>query len=107
MENPDAYLGRLRPIYIFKGLSDEEIKEAAAELQVEQVKAGETIFAQGAEGQDFYIINKGQARVLRQRHNRAPEEVATLVENTSSPRSAWATRIFRASVLFMTEVTSL
>ena len=78
MENPDAYLGRLRPIYIFKGLSDEEIKEAAAELQVEQVKAGETIFAQGAEGQDFYIINKGQARVLRQRHNRAPEEVATL-----------------------------
>ena len=70
MENPDAYLGRLRPIYIFNGLTEEQIREAAEELVVEQVKAGETIFEQGDEGQDFYIINSGQAKVLRQRGSR-------------------------------------
>jgi CRP-like cAMP-binding protein len=79
MENPEVYLGRLRPIYIFKGLSEEEILEAAAEFEVAQVKAGETIFEQGDEGQEFYILNRGQAKVLRTRPGRAPEQVALLV----------------------------
>lgn len=79
MENPDAYLGRLRPVYIFKGLNEDGIKEVAAELEVETVKAGEAVFEQGEEGQDFYIINRGQAKVLRRRGGGEPREVAVLV----------------------------
>ena len=79
MENPDAFLGRLRPIYIFKGLSDDQIREVAEELVVEHAQAGQTLFEQGDEGQDFYIIHRGQAKVTRQRGPKPPEVVATLV----------------------------
>jgi hypothetical protein len=78
MEDPEAYLGRLKPIYIFKGLSDEQITEVARELEVERRPAGEVIFHEKGEGDSFYIINKGKVKVLRQGAGRAPRLVATL-----------------------------
>lgn len=79
MENPQAFLGRLRPIYIFKGLTDDQILEAAKALAVERHPAGAVIFEQGEVGQDFYIIDQGQVKVLRAPEGRAPKLVATLV----------------------------
>ena len=65
MENPEAYLGRLKPIHIFKGLKDDEILEIAREFEPERRAAGETVFAQDEEGQSFYIINRGRVKVVR------------------------------------------
>lgn len=78
MENPEAFLGRLKPIYIFKGLSDEQVLEVARELEVERHPAGEAIFHEKDEGDSFYIIHQGKVKVLRQGSGRAPKLVVTL-----------------------------
>jgi CRP-like cAMP-binding protein len=78
MEDPEAYLGRLKPIYIFKGLSDEQILEVARALEVERHPAGEAIFHEKDEGDSFYIINQGKVKVLRQGSGREPKLVTTL-----------------------------
>src|SRR5258708_33137555 len=78
MEDPEAYLGRLKPIYIFKGLSDEQILEVARQLEVERHPAGEAIFHEKGEGDSFYIINQGKVKVLRQGSGREPKLVTTL-----------------------------
>jgi membrane protein YdbS with pleckstrin-like domain len=65
MDDPLAYLGRLKPIHLFKGLKDEEILEVARELELERRAAGETVFQEGEEGQYFYIIHRGRVKVLR------------------------------------------
>ena len=79
MEDPEAYLGRLKPIYLFKGLLDEQIVEVARQLEVERYTAGEVIFNEKDEGTTFYIINEGRVKVLRQAGGREPKEVGTLV----------------------------
>ena len=78
MEDAEAYLGRLKPIYIFKGLSDDQILEVARELAVESHPANEVIFHEGDEGDSFYIINKGKVNIVRQGAGRAAKNVATL-----------------------------
>jgi hypothetical protein len=79
MEDPEAFLGRLKPIYIFKGLTDDEIVEVARELEIQRYPAGEVVFHEKEEGQDFYIINAGQVKVLRQGYAKEPKWVASLV----------------------------
>jgi len=78
MEDPEAYLGRLKPIYIFKGLSDEQILEVARELEVEHHKADEVIFHEKDGGDSFFIINHGKVKVLRQGSGGQQKLVATL-----------------------------
>jgi hypothetical protein len=78
MDDPSIYLGRLKPIHLFKGLSDDQIIEAAKELVVERHPAGDTIFEQGAAGDSFYIIDRGQVKVLRKTRGEN-KPVATLV----------------------------
>ena len=78
MDNPQAYLGRLKPIHIFKGLTDNQILEAARELELETHAAGDIVFEEGDEGEYFYIIHRGQVKVLRQSRG-ATRQVATLV----------------------------
>ncbi len=65
MDNPQAYLGRLKPIHIFKGLKDDQILDFAKELEEEKHAAEETIFEEGTEGQHFFIIHRGQVKVMR------------------------------------------
>jgi CRP-like cAMP-binding protein len=79
VDNPEAYLGRLKPIFIFKGLTDDQILAFAKELVVERHGPDETVFSEGDEGQAFYIINRGTVRVTRSMGRRGPKHVATLV----------------------------
>ena len=79
MEDPEAYLGRLKPIYLFKGLTDEQIVEVARELEIERFAAGEVVFSEKDEGTNFYIINQGRVTVVRQGSGREAKEVGTLV----------------------------
>ncbi|MEP7358620.1 MAG: cyclic nucleotide-binding domain-containing protein, partial [Anaerolineales bacterium] len=79
MEDSEAYLGRLKPIYLFKGLLDEQIVEVAREMEIERYAAGEVIFNEKDEGTNFYIINQGRVKVLRQAGGRDSKEVGTLV----------------------------
>jgi hypothetical protein len=65
MENAEAYLTRLRPIYLFKGFSDEQILALARDFTVEQRQKGEVLFNQGERGEAFYIINRGRIAITR------------------------------------------
>jgi hypothetical protein len=67
MDNPQAYLGRLKSIHLFKGLNDDQILAIAKELTQESHPANEVIFNEGDEGQLFYIIEKGTVKVTRRR----------------------------------------
>ncbi|MCC7360890.1 MAG: cyclic nucleotide-binding domain-containing protein [Anaerolineales bacterium] len=78
MDNPEAYLGRLKPIFIFRGLTDDQILEFAHELVVERHPPETVIFNEGDEGDSFYIIHDGAVRVRRQ-VGREVKQVATLV----------------------------
>jgi len=79
MDDPSIYLGRLKPIHLFRGLTDEQIIEVAKELDVERRPAGETIFEEGAAGEAFYIIDRGQVKVLRRGRGGVAKQVAVLV----------------------------
>jgi membrane protein YdbS with pleckstrin-like domain len=78
MDDPLAYLGRLKPIHIFKGLKDDQILQIAQELEPETHAPGETLFDEGDEGQHFYIINRGRVKVLRRARGEL-KQVAALV----------------------------
>ncbi len=78
MDNPEAVLGWLKPIFIFRGLTDDQILEFAKELEVETVAPETIVFSEGDEGDNFYIIHHGAVRVRRQ-VGRTVKQVATLV----------------------------
>jgi CRP-like cAMP-binding protein len=78
MEDAEAYLGRLKPIYFFKGLSDDQVLQFARELSLETHPAGEAIFHEKDDGDSFYIINKGKVKIIRQGSGQTPRTVATL-----------------------------
>ncbi len=78
MDDPEAYLGRLKPIYIFKGLTDEQIVAVAREMEKERHPADEVIFHEKDEGDSFYIINHGKVKVLRQGSGGRPKLLSTL-----------------------------
>jgi hypothetical protein len=78
MEDPEAYLGRLKPIYIFKGLTDEQIVAVARELEKERHPADTAIFHEKDEGDSFYIINQGKVKVLRQTSGGKTQLLSTL-----------------------------
>src|SRR6185436_11573075 len=76
---PEEYVLRLKRIHLFKGLKDEQVLEFAKELQPRVYKPGDIIFEEGEEGQHFYLINRGQVKVLRRGPHGEQRLVATLV----------------------------
>jgi len=56
----------LKNIHLFDGLTDEQLLEVAGYFEPRVFRAGETIFTEGTDGLDFYIILRGQVRVTRQ-----------------------------------------
>lgn len=66
MDNAAAYVARMRPIYLFKGFTDEQLEGLAEHFTVEAHSAEDVIFRQGDRGEAFYIITRGEVRALRQ-----------------------------------------
>ena len=56
---------RLRPIYAFKGLRDEQLVEMGRLLERETRAAGETVCAEGQGGEFFYVVERGRVRLTR------------------------------------------
>lgn len=70
MENAAAYVARMRPIFLFKGFTDEQLLLLAQDFTIEQHTAGSVIFRQGDRGDAFYIIAKGEVRATRKTRDR-------------------------------------
>ncbi len=70
MENAAAYVARMRPIFLFKGFTDEQLLLLAEDFTVENRSAGEVIFHQGDRGDAFYIITRGAVSATRKVRDR-------------------------------------
>ncbi|MBL8095647.1 MAG: cyclic nucleotide-binding domain-containing protein [Anaerolineales bacterium] len=70
MENAAAYVARMRPIYLFKGFTDEQLLALAEDFAVETHPAGEVIFHQGDRGDAFYVITRGEVGAIRKIRDR-------------------------------------
>ncbi len=70
MENAADYVARMRPIFLFKGFTDEQLLLLAQDFTIEQHTAGTVIFRQGDRGDAFYIIARGEVRATRRVRDR-------------------------------------
>lgn len=66
MDNPQAYFARLKPVHLFRGLTDAQIVEVTGFFALEQAPEQTVLFKEGDEGQDFYIIAKGKVQLSHQ-----------------------------------------
>ena len=57
-------IDNLRRVEIFAGLTDEELLRVAELCRAVRVPAGRTIFNEGDEGAELYIIHEGSVRVM-------------------------------------------
>lgn len=69
-------IDNLRRAEIFAGLTDEELLKVADLCKAVRVLAGKTIFSEGDEGAELYIIHEGSVRVMI--NTRAPDGTVTL-----------------------------
>jgi len=49
----------LKTVFIFRNLPEQQIGQLSSKLAVQHLAAGTTIFNEGDEGSEFYIIRKG------------------------------------------------
>jgi hypothetical protein len=63
---PDAFL-LLRRVHLFKGLSDDELREVAEKFHYEEHEPNVAIFHQGDPSEAFYMIEHGTVAVVRQK----------------------------------------
>ncbi len=55
----------VRQVGIFHHLAPEHVKTAFSRMQTMQVKAGETVFNEAEKGESYYLIEEGEAEVIR------------------------------------------
>ena len=106
-ETADRLLGALRGIDLFRTLSESELRTVAGRLRPLHYTAGERIIEEGAQGDSFFLIDRGNVRVLR-RLGGTPREVARLHEGECFGEGAMLTGQERtATVVAATDVDLL
>lgn len=55
----------LKKIHLFSGLSEDDLNDVAQALVDEPFKTGDAIIKQGTRGETFYILYRGQVKVVR------------------------------------------
>ena len=98
----------LKRIQLFEDLIDEELDELADICHKEAFKAGEIIFEEGAIGDKFYIIQRGEVRISKIIQGIGEEALVVLKEGSyfgemalidEAPRSATAICNTRSTLL--------
>jgi CRP-like cAMP-binding protein len=68
----------LREIGLFGALSDDVLTHLAAHLSLSTPAAGETVFREGTEAQDMYVLMRGEMEVLKRSKRGIDARVALL-----------------------------
>jgi CRP-like cAMP-binding protein len=96
---PTQEIEPLKRIQLFEQLSDEELSSLAETCHKESFKAGERIFEEGAIGDKFFMLQKGEVRISKIIQGIGEEALVVLKEGSyfgemalidESPRSATA-----------------
>jgi len=79
-ESDDDWMAKILQAKIFRRIPPANIQSIFMRLQTQHYKPGEVVFNQGEEGEHFYIIRQGKARVMRKtRKNPDGMSLASLV----------------------------
>ncbi len=106
-DSADRLLGALRGIDLFRTLSEAELRIVAGRLRPLHFAAGERILEEGAPGDSFFLIDRGEVRVIR-RVGGTPREMARLGEGECFGEMAMLTGQERtATVVAVTDVDVL
>ncbi len=109
MISNEARLAFLRRIHLFHDLKDEDLAAIAVQVEEEQFAEGQTVFAQGAEADRFFIIHQGSVDISGLQRG-GPRHVATLVAGDyfgeealleNRPRSATAKALEKCILFFI------
>ena len=73
MARRDAFIEHLQNVALFKGCSRKDLQSVARRSENRRVEAGATIVTEGEDGNEFFVIIDGSARV-----SRAGRKIATL-----------------------------
>jgi len=108
-DSVDRLLGALKGIDLFQTLSEAELRTVAGRLRPLHYAAGERILEEGTPGDSFFLIDRGEVRVVR-RLGGTPREMARLVEGecfgemamlTGQERTATVTAVTDVDVLMI------
>lgn len=75
MIETERLIAFLKKIYLFHGLSDEQLETVASQFKNESQEAGKIVFEEGTQGDTFYLIFSGRAVVFRKQKTRGNEQV--------------------------------
>ena len=106
-EEGERIVRAVRGIDLFEPLSDAEVRTVADRLRPLHYAAGERILEEGAPGDSFFLVDRGEVRVLR-RMGGTPREIARLGEGECFGEMAMLTGQQRtATVVAATDVDVL
>ena len=106
-DGAERLLRAVRGIDLFAPLRDDELRTVAGRLKPQHYAAGEKVIEEGAAGDSFFLIDRGEVRVLR-RMGGAPREIARLGEGECFGEMAMLTGQRRsATVVAATDVDLL
>ena len=79
---PDIFerIAFLKKIHLFYGLEEDELEEIANEMGEVSVSEGETVFEQDGKSESFYLIYKGNVRIVHKQQDKEMQ-LAVLVKN--------------------------
>jgi len=97
-----ALLGKIRQSDLFRDLPAKNLEEMFAKMETIKVKGGETIIAQGDEGDYYYLLVSGMAQVLKQEGDGEPKVVAELNEPVGFGEEALISNAKRNATIKMT-----
>ena len=100
----------LQNVYLFKGLSEQELNEISEIAESESFQAGDDVFNETDPAQALYIIRHGSVRIHQKSESGENNEVATLGTGShfgemafvdGEKRSASATSIERSGIVLL------
>jgi len=99
----------LREVMVFSGLSDSQVEMLRDAMMLAPFDTGDYIFEQDEDGDTFYVITKGEAKVLRTEDENEPDKVlAELKEGAYFGERALLKNDRRfASVMAVTELETM
>lgn len=110
MISTEARISLLKKSHLFHGLTDEELHAIAEQFTETSYEEGEVIITQGEKGDNFFMINRGDVKVVRKRNNQE-QKLAMLVTGdyfgemalvSNRPRSATVIAIAPTNTLVLT-----
>ena len=93
----------LKKIHLFSGLSEDDLNDVAQALVDEPFKTGDTIIKQDTRGETFYIIYRGQVKVVRRQGNQEQTLAHLVSQDFFGEEELFTKKMRTASIIAISE----